>query len=135
MRKANKFEYIYWEDYINGMYDSPNNIEQELKLAYKIFNDFSLFEFLCKEVINNWKISCIENLTNKSMNRIAWLGQSALNINHFIKERTTKKIWKTLDSEVKNKLNKIAYKTILNYEKRSKGVLTEMGENLFEWDS
>lgn len=131
MRKANKFEYIYWEDYINGMYNSPDNLQKELKLAYKIFNDFNLFNKLCSKVINDWEVSCIENLTNKNINRIAWLGQSALNIEHFIKERTTKKVWKTLDSNVKNKLNEIAYKNILKYEKRSKGLSIEMGASLF----
>lgn len=132
MQKVNKFEYIYWEDYINGMYDSPNNKEYEIELAISIFNDFKVFEKLCNKVIDNWNMCCIENLTNKSMNRIAWLGQSALNIDNNIKEISTKNAWKLLDSEVKNKLNEIAYKTILNYEKRNKELSTEMGDGLFK---
>ncbi len=131
MQKANKFEYIYWEDYKNGMYDPPLDEFKEIELAIRIFNDFNLFEMLCLKVINQWEVSCLENLTNKRINRIAWMGQSALNIDNKIKEISTKKAWKKLDSDTKNKLNSIAYKTILKYEKTSKGLYNEVGNSLF----
>jgi len=127
----NKYQYFLWEDYINGMYNPPIHLQKEINLSIKIFNDKLYFKKCCLDVIDNWKISCDENLNNRSMNRIAWMGQSALNINDGIKEIVTKSTWKELNSKLKNTLNKIANETIIEYEKRNKSVYKKMGESLF----
>ena len=113
------------------MYDSSKNEIDDLNKALNIFNDFKRFDFLCEKVINEWYISCEENLSNKHINRVAWIGQAALNILDFIPERVTKKAWKFLSSENKNKLNKIAYLKILKYENANKKLYKKMGESLF----
>ena len=47
--------------------------------TYKTFMvDLNEFEDVLLKVINEWPNSCEHNLTNKSLNRIAWLGQAAM---------------------------------------------------------
>ena len=53
--------------------------KDECEQMYATFlSDLDLFEEVLKEVISEWKYSCEHNLTNKAMNRIAWLGQASL---------------------------------------------------------
>lgn len=131
MQKSNKYRYTEWEDFINGIYNIPENEKEEIKLANIIFSDFNLFDSLCKKVISEWPLICDENLNNKNINRVAWLGQAALNIEHNIKERITKNVWKTIPYNFQNILNEIALENIKIYEKKSKKIHTEMEINLF----
>jgi hypothetical protein len=126
-----KYEYYKWEDYINGMYDPPLNKEKDFDKALNIFNNTEYFKCCCLKVVNEWVISCDENLSNKNMNRVAWIGQSALNIKDNIKEVTTKKVWKGLKPDLKNILNNIAINAIKDYERRNKSLHKKMGESLF----
>lgn len=73
--------YEKWECHKAGFYKS--NVEgkttEECEIEYADFlsNDIRFKEGL-EGVINNWKHSCEHYLSNKSMNRIAWLGQAAM---------------------------------------------------------
>jgi hypothetical protein len=113
------------------MYGKSLNENYHIDLAILIFNDFEYFEHLCFLVIENWEISCSENLNNKNINRVAWLGQAALNIVDSIPESCTKKAWKYLDSETQNALNLIALNKIKIYEKNCKKIHKKMGASLF----
>jgi hypothetical protein len=51
---------------------------EECEAEYAAFlGDLNEFEQGMKKVFNEWPNSCEHNLTNSSMNRIAWLGQAA----------------------------------------------------------
>ena len=126
-----KYDYRLWEDYINGMYNPPKDFIESEKMALKVFSDLDLFDSLCSLVIAKWDISCKENLLNSSLNKIAWMGQAALNINHKIPEIATKSAWKILDNNLQKKLNFIAEKNINEYVKGSKGLYIKMGKGLF----
>ena len=53
--------------------------KDECEQMYATFlSNLDEFEEVLKEVIREWKYSCEHNLTNKAMNRIAWLGQASL---------------------------------------------------------
>jgi hypothetical protein len=69
-----------WECYKAGFYNTTMKgmTESECHNAYAEFlSDLPRFEEALIYVINNWKHSCEHYLTNKSMNRIAWLGQAS----------------------------------------------------------
>lgn len=93
-REANKFRtvntsdetrifhtYDKWECFKAGFYNTTKDgmtesqCEQEY---YNLLTDLDLFEKTLSSVITEWKHSCEHYLTNKSMNRIAWLGQASL---------------------------------------------------------
>lgn len=57
--------------------DGMNKEEAENKYA-EFLNDTDLFSITLNKVINEWKYSCEQNLTNNSLNRIAWLGQASV---------------------------------------------------------
>ena len=73
--------YDKWECHKAGFYASKKDgmTAEECELAYAEFlkND-DLFRQALEKIIVEWKHSCEHYLTNKSMNRIAWLGQAAM---------------------------------------------------------
>lgn len=71
-----------WECYPAGFYairapKGKNN--EECKAMYRDFlSDLTRFENGLKGVLRDWPNSCEHYLSNENMNRIAWLGQSAM---------------------------------------------------------
>jgi ParB-like chromosome segregation protein Spo0J len=71
-----------WECNKAGFYKTtpPEGMTKEdCKLAYReLLTNEESFRKALSNVIDNWNNSCEHYLTNKAMNRIAWLGQAAL---------------------------------------------------------
>lgn len=70
-----------WECFKNGFYDTKKEgmSKEECEQVYAEFlRDDDLFRKTLAKIIKEWKFSCEHYLTNKSMNRIAYLGQAAL---------------------------------------------------------
>lgn len=73
--------YDKWECYQAGFYASKKEgmTKQEYEIAYADFlRDSNKFAQTLEKVLSEWKYSCEHYLTNRSMNRIAWLGQAAM---------------------------------------------------------
>lgn len=73
--------YDKWECHKAGFYanskEGLTHEECEDEFA-RILSDKILFAEILEKLIIEWKYSCEHYLTNKSMNRIAWLGQAAV---------------------------------------------------------
>lgn len=70
-----------WECHKAGFYNSKKDgmSNEECENEYvKILSNSKLFAEILEKIISEWKFSCEHYLTNKSMNRIAWLGQAAV---------------------------------------------------------
>ena len=70
-----------WECYKSGFYESKHKTlsNEECENTYKTFFETeNLFDEVLENMIPIWKNSCEHYLSNKSMNRIAWLGQAAV---------------------------------------------------------
>ena len=70
-----------WECHKAGFYASKKQgmTSEECEKAYAEFlSNSNLFAETLEKIISEWKHSCEHYLTNKSMNRIAWLGQAAM---------------------------------------------------------
>jgi hypothetical protein len=72
-----------WECYPAGFFENrPENrklSEAECKHMYaKFLRDIPRFEAAMAGVLSDWPNSCEQWLSNERMNRIAWLGQSAM---------------------------------------------------------
>lgn len=70
-----------WEDYRHNFYggvtsDYPK--DNTLTRYADFLRDLTGFEEALKVVISEWKYSCEHNLSNESMNRVAYLGQAAM---------------------------------------------------------
>ncbi len=73
--------YDKWECHKAGFYKTKKTgwTNDECKNEFiKILSDEKLFAEILEKIITEWKYSCEHYLTNKSMNRIAWLGQAAV---------------------------------------------------------
>lgn len=73
--------YDKWECHKAGFYASKKDgmTAEECETAYANFlRNSELFEETLQKVISEWKYSCEHYLTNKAMNRIAWLGQASM---------------------------------------------------------
>lgn len=70
-----------WECQKAGLYkqsvEGLSKEECEIKYA-EFLRDLNLFKETAEEVVKEWKHSSEHYLTNKSMNRIAWIGQAAM---------------------------------------------------------
>jgi len=104
--------YDKWECHKAGFYKSTLNElshdECENKFI-EIMTNEKLFNESLDKVINEWKYSCEHYLTNKAMNRIAWLGQAAVCIASGVPSRYSS-AWSKLSIEEQNKANLIANK-------------------------
>lgn len=70
-----------WECVESNMHGTKHDTlsKEECEKTYATFlSDIAQFDETLKEVISEWKYSCEHNLTNKAMNRIAWLGQASI---------------------------------------------------------
>jgi ParB-like chromosome segregation protein Spo0J len=104
--------YDKWECAKNGFYKSKHEMlskEEAERIYADFFKDIGLFEKTLNKIITEWKYSCEHYLTNKSMNRIAWLGQASV-----CYEKKLPSIyssgWNLLSEEEKQSANNLALK-------------------------
>lgn len=68
-----------WEDYKFNFYGGICEYDHDktLQTYANLLRNLNVFEDALKVIISEWKYSCEHNLSNESMNRIAYLGQAA----------------------------------------------------------
>ena len=130
--------YWDWEDFNNGMYDTPAlaDMPELSKQAASLLSCAERFANACKQLINDWPIASAVNLTNLGTNRRAWLGQAACNFVAGVPEVATRAACKELTEDQRRKANQIADEAIREYQSKSRAVHNNMGsKGLFGWDS
>lgn len=104
--------YDKWECHKSGFYKSTKDgwSHEECEAEFKrILSDQVLFSEILNKLIYEWKYSCEHYLTNKSMNRIAWLGQAAVCFHSGVPSRYSS-AWFDIDEETRNAANETALK-------------------------
>jgi hypothetical protein len=124
--KINRIYHPYWlwEDYKFGFYNNCSG-EEKKKLTDKcleLFNSEALTKKWMLYVIENWKYSCEHNLTNDSMNKIAYIGQAACCAYSSIPNTVTMEAWSMLSKEVRDRSDKIATDVIKKWYNRNKKI-------------
>jgi hypothetical protein len=114
-----KIERIYhhydrWEDYKAGFYSDYSKSElNDLNEAVRyVFSSAKHTEKYMSLVILHWVNSTEHNLTNISMNRVAWLGQAACCFYGGVPSKATMFLWKLLDEKTQRRSDKVAQKLI-----------------------
>jgi len=107
-----------WECYQNKMWSRVDkNIEDELiKKCILFMSNHILYGNAMREVVYKWENSMINFLTNKSINRRAYLGHCAVCYELKIPEYITRTAWKELNSEQMYLADLQAEKTIKDWE-------------------
>lgn len=107
--------YWMWEDFKAGFYDNISG-EQKKEMINKVVELFSDNEITRKymiRVIDEWVFSCQHNLSNESLNRIAYLGQGACCLFAGVPSTITMEAWSLVSKENQDKADGIA-KDVLN---------------------
>ncbi len=99
------------------------------KEYYKVLSSPKLFVKILKKVIKEWKHSCEHYLTNKAMNRIAWLGQSAVCYHTGVPSKYSSG-WFLLSEKQQDEANKVALKGLNVWLKRNNREIVDMEEAL-----
>lgn len=109
--------YDKWECHKAGFYQNTKEgwTHEECENEYiRILSNPILFDEILSKVCSEWKYSCEHYLTNKSMNRIAWLGQAAVCYESGIPSRYSGAFYQ-LSEEQQIEANKIAFKHLNNW--------------------
>lgn len=116
--------YYLWEDYKLGFYDniSGKNKQELINKVVELFSNQDLTEEFMQRVINEWIYSCEHNLTNYSMNRVAYLGQAACCIYAGVPSSITMEAWSLVSKDNRDKADAIANKIIAKYELNNKTI-------------
>ena len=109
-----------WEDHKHGFYNNCSGEEKKKnkELVRKMFLDEVETKKCMYYVVDNWKFSMEHNLTNSSVNKIAYIGQCACCYYSGIPNTVTMEVWGTLPEAVRTKADEIA-KEVLEYWKES----------------
>ena len=110
--------YEFWECFKNGFFKNSSDPKEYLKgKVIELFCNPENTRIFMELVIEKWKYSSEHNLTNLSMNRVAWLGQSACCIYSGTPYRITMEAWSEVPDRYKDVANQIAEETIIKFEK------------------
>lgn len=128
--------YWDWECYKSGMWNKTNKKEEEklINIAVGFTGNHVLYGKSMKEVIYIWKNTMLNHLTNKSINRRAFLGHCAVFYKHQIPQQITRIAWKRLTNKQRYLADKVAEETIKEWElwlkRRLKNTLTNGKEDV-----
>jgi len=141
--KLLKFDRVYhhyldWEEINFNMWGIVENKKLWLKRAINFTSDHLKYGRFMMRVVNEWKNSCENSLTDNSLNQRAWVGHAACALAIGCPESITREAWGHLTYEQQLLANSQVDRAIMcwkiNYAK-SRGLLENMDESLlFEWN-
>lgn len=112
------YPYWEWEEYTCEMWRSTTKQEEEelLKQAIEFTGDYKKYGEYMIQAVDQWPISCAQNLSCTGMNRQAWIGHAACCIALNCPEHITRKAWHHLTQEQQDLANAEADKAIKYWE-------------------
>ncbi len=93
--------YLKWEETASGMWDVVSKERERILLheAVVFTGNSKLYGSYMQRVIKEWPISCEQNLTNPSMNQLAWVGHAATALAIHCPEYITRLAWGMLTEQ------------------------------------
>lgn len=109
--------YELWEDNKAGMYFlKTENEEEKIKKSKWLLSHYKQLKKYMILAVTKWIYSPEMNMSNRSLNRQAWLGKSACCLYCGAPEYITAQAWKSLTDNQREKANKIADEVIKMWE-------------------
>jgi hypothetical protein len=132
--------YWEWEDWINGMWRKVDSEPEWIAKAVEFTGDHIRYGSAMREVSIEWPRTMINSLTNKSINRRAFLGHCACSFKINCPEYITRAAWKRLNDKQRYLADKVAQETInqwcVDYETANRKLYQGMGtQMLLGWDT
>lgn len=113
--KQHFYNYELWEDTKHNFYDK-DDITQDVK-RLRVMRDHNLWGEYMLKVILDWHYSSLQNMTNPSVNKIAWIGQASMSLALNTPSKTTKRLWWSLTDEERKLANAEAKLVIRVFER------------------
>lgn len=110
--------YSKWEDWKDGLYRESVDEATTVGRAKRLLADTDALLYAMTQVIDQYVCSAEQNLSNRSRNRQAWLGQSACCFVCGAPEHLTKAAWHELSPAEQDRANAVADKVIAIWESR-----------------
>lgn len=110
-----------WEAVEYDFFETNHRTMTKVQCEYKykqLLTDTEKFKEVLEKVTHEWKYSCEHNLTNKSMNRIAWLGQAAVSYEYSIPAIYSSG-WQLLTIVEQKAADEVALKVLNNWLKKN----------------
>lgn len=108
--------YEKWEDFHNWLYKFWECTEEIKEKCYDLFVNLEELEMYMKRVVDEWKYSAEQQMSNPSRNKQAWLWQAACCMKCWANEDNVKEVWRMLSEEEMQKANWVADKIISYYK-------------------
>jgi hypothetical protein len=110
--------YYKWECYKSGMWFKVNKSKEieMLRTAVEFTGNHILYGKAMREVVYLWENSMVNFLTNKNINRRAYLGHCAVCYKLKIPEYIVRSAWKSLSNNQRILADKVAEETIKEWE-------------------
>jgi hypothetical protein len=114
--------YWLWEDFKAGFYDNCSGEKKDLFIqkSIEMFNSKRLTKENMFYIVDNWKYSCEHNLTNPSINQIAYIGQAACCNYSGCPSTVTMEVWNMLTPDVQKIADSIALEAIERWKQNNK---------------
>lgn len=112
------FHYEQWEEFKHGMWRIVSGEERKANAAAAaaLMRDIERFKRAMYTAVLEWRISCLQNLTASSVNRIAWLGHAGCCIGVGSPEENTRIGWHQLNQEEQDRANAAAAEVLAHWE-------------------
>jgi hypothetical protein len=109
-----------WEDYKAGFYDNigGKNKDELINKSVEMFSNNELTKTFMEKVTNEWVYSCEHNLSNMSINRIAYIGQAACCIYGGVPSTLTMQAWSLVSKSNRDIADKLAQEVINKWEQK-----------------
>lgn len=90
-----------------------------LPVAVRFTGDHVAYGSAMLRVVDEFPIACEHNLTERSMNRQAWIGHAAAYLAHELPEYVTREAWGMLTQEQRDLADAAAARAIREWERRA----------------
>ena len=120
--------YLDWEDFECGMWSRVGNeVEIDmLQKAIEFTRNHELYGAAMMEVITKWPNTMEHNLTNASINRLAFIGHCAVSFKLGIPEYLTRKAWRELTDLQRHMADEEAKKALAAWKFKYTNKLCEL---------
>lgn len=105
-----------WEEIKYGMWDKASDKKKQLAQAIEFTGDHERYGHYMRRVAQEWPVSCENALTDKNLNRKAWIGHAACALALNIPEHIVREAWGHLNDEQRTLANAQAAAAISKWE-------------------
>jgi len=116
-----------WEEVSYNMWGRVKDRKRHLDLAIEFTGDHERYGLWMRKVIYQWPLTCEHNLTNKTINRKAWIGQAAAALAIQCPENIVREAWGHLTEQQRVDANTQAEKAIAMWETMNEQKITGDG--------